>query len=97
MTDDAPQREMPRYKSHKEVWALKIRTIETLLTADADGHKSGSALITPAEEGYAPFRVSAIYVKKHDPKPGGYYVVYGDGYASWSPADAFEAGHTRIN
>ncbi len=59
------QTPMPKYRCHKEVWALKI----------ADVIK---------------------YVRKHDPKPGGYYVVYEDGYTSWSPADAFEGGYTRI-
>ena len=33
---------------------------------------------------------------KHDPQAGGYYVVYADGYQSFSPAQAFEEGYTRI-
>lgn len=91
-------REMPKYRSHKEVWALKIASIEfDRAKADAEGRETdGSATITPAEEGYAPFKVDAAYVKKHEPKAGGYYVVYQDGYKSWSPADAFESGNTRI-
>ena len=28
-------------------------------------------------------------------KDPGYYVVYEDGYESWSPTKAFEDGHTR--
>ncbi|MCK9988658.1 MAG: hypothetical protein AzoDbin1_05130 [Azoarcus sp.] len=28
---------------------------------------------------------------------GGYYVVYEDGYKSFSPAIAFESGYTRID
>lgn len=78
--------EMPRYKCHKEVWALKIASIR--LTED------GRGWITPAEDGYAPFEVSAAYVSKHEPTPGGYYVVYKDGYQSFSPAKAFEDGYT---
>lgn len=27
---------------------------------------------------------------------GGYYVVYDDGFESWSPQEAFEDGYTRI-
>jgi len=27
---------------------------------------------------------------------GGYFVRYEDGYCSWSPADAFEQGYSRI-
>ncbi len=81
------QTEMPRYRSHKTVWALKVREIK----ADEDG-----ALITPEEKGYAPFKVDPDYVRKHDPKIGGYFVVYEDGYQSWSPAEAFDSGYTRI-
>jgi hypothetical protein len=89
---------MPRYRCHKEVWALKIAAIEFDATrAAAEGRETdGSAMITPVEAGYAPFKVSAAYVKKHDPKIGGYYVIYRDGYQSWSPGAEFEDGYTRI-
>lgn len=46
------------------------------------------------EEGFAPVVLSARFVKKHDPQPGGYYVAYKDGYKSFSPAEAFESGYT---
>lgn len=59
MTHDKAQAEMPRYRCHKEVWALN-------------------------------------YVRKHSPKVGGYFVVYPDGYQSWSPEEAFESGYTRV-
>lgn len=51
-------------------------------------------IIVPVEQGYAPFFVDEEYVRKHNPVAGGYYVVYEDGYKSWSPADAFEKGYT---
>jgi len=92
---NVPGREMPRYKCHKQVWALKISAIKR----DGDGEdreSDGSAVITPAEDGYAPFKVDHEYMRKHKPQVGGYYVVYADGYKSWSPADAFEEGYTRI-
>lgn len=82
--------EMPRYQSHKKVWAFKIAEISEARTAD------GRAMITPAEKGYTPFEVSGDYMRKHEPKVGGYYVVYDDGYKSWSPAQAFEEGYTRL-
>ena len=44
--------EMPKYRSHKEVWALKIKSI----VRDGEGENSNSnvsAIITPEEEGYA--------------------------------------------
>ena len=89
-------REMPRYKSHKEVWALKIASISyDRDDAKAEGRETdGSAVITPEEDGYAPFKVPHDYVRKHKPEAGGYYVVYSDGYKSFSPAKAFEEGYT---
>lgn len=81
-------REMPRYKCHKEVWALKIDRVEHF--------NSGDAVIHPAEEGYGPIHITSSFIAKHDPQPGAYYVVYKDGYASISPAQAFEDGYTRI-
>lgn len=79
--------EMPRYQCHKKVWALRIKDIIT----DETG-----ATIVPIESGCAPFSVPLDYVAKHQPKRGGYYVVYADGYKSYSPAEAFEEGYARI-
>ncbi len=81
-------REMPRYRCHKQVWALKIGEVVML--------DDGRGVITPAEEGYASFEVSAEYMTKHVPASGGYYVVYKDGYQSFSPAKAFEDGYTLV-
>ena len=36
------------------------------------------------------------WLDKHNPEVGGYYVVYEDGYKSFSPAKAFEEGYTLI-
>jgi hypothetical protein len=86
---DAPMI-MPKYRCHKEVHALKI--------ADIRGWSEvgSGAAITPADEGFAPFTVDDEYLAKHKPQVGGYYVVYADGYQSFSPAEAFESGYTRI-
>lgn len=83
-------RQMPRYQCHKQVWALKIAAIEIL--------DNGWAKIAPAEAGYAPFEARCDYRSKFhgDEADLGYYVVYEDGYASWSPSKAFEEGYTRI-
>ena len=96
------QRELPRYQCHKKVWALKIAEIvfDWAIANKENRETDGSAIITPAEEGYAPFKVDREYVSKHlrnvDPNVvlGGYYVVYDDGYKSFSPAKAFEDGYT---
>lgn len=82
------QQQFPRYISHKVVWALKIAF------TSAWPSQAGAATIHPAEPGFAPFEVPAEFVAKHRPESGGYYVVYEDGYASFSPAAAFEAGYT---
>ena len=81
-------RELPKYKCHKLVWALKIKAI--LINDD------GSAIITPHEDGYAPFPVTTEYMVKHSPRDGGYYVQYEDGYKSYSPPQAFESGYSPI-
>lgn len=81
---------MPRYKCHKEVWALKIKEIRRVPFGNA-----GVAHYVIAEN-YAPIQLSLEYVHKHSPKAGGYYVVYDDGYISYSPAKAFEDGYTLI-
>jgi hypothetical protein len=82
--------ELPRYQSHKQVWALKIKSIE-----DPNNATDGSRLLYFAE-GYLPICVDGDYMTKHNPQVGGYYVVYADGYKSWSPALAFEEGYTRV-
>ena len=78
--------EMPKYKCHKEVWALKIEELHS--------SEDGSAMLVPAERGFAGIRVPPEYVAKHKPEAGGYYVVYSDGYRSFSPAKAFEDGYS---
>ncbi len=86
------QREMPRYRCHKEVWALKIARVDAGVDQFQD-----SWIITPEDAVYAPFEVSSEWLRKHNPVAGGYFVVYpGDGYKSFSPAKAFEEGYTRI-
>lgn len=92
---DGVMREMPKYLCHKEVHALKIAKI----VRDGEGENretDGSAMITPADEGYAPFKVDNDFMWKHKPEVGGYYVVYEDGYKSFSPAEAFESGYSRV-
>lgn len=84
-------REFPKYKCHKEVWALKIKSIRV-----TDTLRESDAYLEFEEEGFAPIHVTAGWMFKHKPTVGGYYVVYEDGYKSWSPAEAFEDGYTLI-
>jgi hypothetical protein len=85
-------RELPKYQSHKKVWALKIKDI-----IDLNNATDGSRMIVPEDDGYAPFAVSGDYMTKHEPQIGGYYVQYKDGYQSYSPAQAFEEGYSRVS
>jgi len=73
---------LPLWQCHKRVRAVKIETLDHLL----EGGGSINELIG----------VSAEYMTKHKPQPGGYWVKYDDGYSSYSPAAAFEGGYTLI-
>lgn len=104
-TSPAASVEMPRYKSHKEVWALKIKRLElrdNSITSDpkADfGSSLGSLWLHPEDPGYAPFPLPPEWRERWQPvaEPGGYYVQYTDGYTSYSPGKAFEDGYTRVS
>lgn len=89
--------EMPRYKCHKEVWALKIKDVRQAPADQERANAGGDWYLIPEDARYGPIVVGhdAYYVK-HKPTAGGYYVVYKDGYTSFSPADAFEDGYTAI-
>ena len=93
MNEQAAAAEMPRYQCHKKVWALKIKKI----TRVPFGNATVTYTIIPEDARYAPFEVSVEYISKHSPQAGGYYVVYDDGYISYSPARAFEDGYTLIS
>lgn len=90
-------KELPLYRSHKQVRALKIKAILNPNEGIPD-EDNGERLLTFSDPGYeaCAFLVSGEYVKKHKPQVGGYYVRYADGYESWSPAAAFEEGYTLI-
>ena len=90
---DGVSREMPRYKSHKIVHALKIKA--AFNRAENDGIS-----ISFAEDGFAPIELDRDITNRfhfHDAEGKqdlGYYVVYKDGYVSWSPTKEFEDGYT---
>jgi len=90
--------EMPKYRSYKEVWALKIADVRRDSDAAAKENREtdGSATLVFEDSRYAPMKVHHDYVRKHNPKPGGYYVVHKDGYNSWAPAEGFESMYTKI-
>jgi hypothetical protein len=83
--------EMPRYKCHKQVWALQIASVS---------HNTTTIWrrLAFVEKGHAPLVVDGSLFSRYTPEPGDYYVVYADGYdelgARWyvifSPKKAFE-------
>lgn len=77
---------LQRYKCHKEVEAFKISRIEQIpiLNSKLFDESGESVEVTPE------------FMNKHNPRPGGYYVRYADGYESYSPAKAFEEGYTKV-
>ena len=79
---------LPLYKCHKIVGALQIHA--------ASITRQNKVFITPVETGFPAFEVPMAFYDKHKPKAGGYYVQYEDGYASYSPADAFERGYALL-
>lgn len=81
--------EMPKYKCHKEVWALKIAEVEVL--------GNGEVILCPEDKSYENILLDKEFQEKHNPYQGGYYVIYAGGYKSFSPSDAFESGYTKID
>lgn len=91
--------ELPLYKCHKEVHALKIKEVHHNPNPDETGMTgacSYGAVLIPEDSAYGAIEVNATYMIQHKPVAGGYYVVYKGGYQSFSPADAFEEGYSRI-
>lgn len=75
---------MQKFKCHKEVKAAKIRGIDFYSAS-----RTGRLLL-----GGTSVEVNESFLDKHKPEVGGYFVEYGDGYQSYSPAAAFESGYT---
>src|ERR1051326_8172801 len=87
----AESAQMPRYVCHKTVHALKITNIDVRL------EKGMPIILTPEDKRYAPIEVTQDWAReRHVERPAGYYVVYEDGYTSWSPVETFEKGYTPI-
>lgn len=81
--------ELPQYKCHKVVRAGKILATarnpnEDAVFLDVDGVVN-KWLFAPTG-----------WLNKHNPDIGGYLVAYEDGYLSYSPAAAFEAGYRPV-
>lgn len=83
--DEAPP-PMRHYKAHKIVQAAKI---------EACGPR-GDTFTLALEFPVINVEVPLSWAQRHEPHPGGYFVVYEDGYRSFSPAPAFEDGYRPL-
>lgn len=81
---------LPEYQSHKKVRAAKILDMRI----NTNDHTTYWELKLEGVEKMVD--VPSIQITKHNPQIGWYYVVYEDGYVSFSPAEAFEGGYTKI-
>lgn len=78
--------EIPKYTCHKEVRALKIESVTN--------NPNGSMDLFFEDKVFASINIEDAS-KLPEPSAGWYYVVYADGYKSFSPEKAFEEGYTR--
>jgi hypothetical protein len=78
--------EMPRYVSHKKVWALEIDSADPI-----------TCKLTFRDKGYAAIKTDAEMWARYKPVPGDFYVQYVDGYKSFSPRKAFLEGYTKVD
>lgn len=79
----APAMEMPRYVSHKQVWALEIESVSV----------GAPYRMKPADKGYAEVSLPAEMFARYQPVSGDFCIVYADGYKSFSPRKAFLEGY----
>jgi hypothetical protein len=80
---------MMRWKSHKTVEAGKIQRVHAT-------EVGSSSVVDMVEVGGRQYSVTPEMTARYVPQIGDYYVVYSDGYASFSPAKAFEEGYDLL-
>lgn len=80
-------KELPVYICHKRVRALEIAAVANI---------EGTVQFSFKEEGHEPLCVVGYdpIIRRYMPVAGDFYVVYEDGYQSFSPRKAFLEGHT---
>ena len=78
---------MQKFQSHKVVQAAKITEVYVA---------SDKAWVSLSFEKDSSETMPYEWHQKHEPHAGGYFVRYADGYASFSPAEAFESGYRPV-
>lgn len=84
------EKELPVYKSHKTVRALEIATINRMTP--------GKVILSFVDKSYASltFDENDLLFARYAPIQRDFYVVYEDGYKSFSPSKAFLDGYTKL-
>lgn len=82
-------RELPKYRSHKEVYALEIHRASR-------NEIDGSVKLEFTDDEFAPLTVEKAVCARYMPIVGDYLVVYADGYRSISPRQAFIDGYQLL-
>jgi hypothetical protein len=84
--DNLVSTDLPQYRCHKVVGALKIACIEYL--------PNNEVMLQFHDKAYGPMQFSL----NNKPRPSNdwYFVVYEGGYFSFSPTKDFEDGYTLI-
>lgn len=81
---------LPRWQSHKIVEGDKIVEVIAILGPRVTRWRLACGIAVDVSD--------ALYarVPSDIEATAGYYVLYDDGYESWSPAKAFEEGYSRL-
>ena len=97
---------LPRWRCHKTVHAVKLRAVDVIteeasdvITEANDAPTTTRIRLTPANSEHAAFDVPVEWWTRSyngNTLDCGYYVLFEDGYESWSPSKAFEEGYTRL-
>lgn len=83
---------MQRYECHKKVWALEVKRVGNYRTGD-DDRVVRDVTFTNGETRTLWDKIFLRYV----PDAGDFYVVYEDGYESFSPRKAFLEGYKPVD
>lgn len=97
---------LSKYRSHKEVRAARIETVASESLSGAALSQAEPPFLVllsdpaftgpPDDTPMVRVDVTSEWMEKHSPQVGGYFVVYEDGYTSYSPAKAFVEGYALI-
>ena len=85
------------YEIDIPLWKVKSSLSHAFKIAKIHLFEDGKAALHPEDSCFGAVGVSKEYMDKHKPEVSGYYVVYKDGYKSFSPAKAFEEGYTKVD